>query len=194
VSLTWFRDPLRLTVLYCLSIVALGMPLVWTFDPEGTRGIFGGLVMGSVSMLVPAGICFALPRRWGMRLFAGEALLLWIVGIADFTPPRIIGVFVLWSLLELPMYALELLGLLEAPGTPLPRPHAPPLLLAWLLLLGVAFATAYAYEQDISGRYTTTLWAVALLLLPFPPVIALRNAARRLGRVGAHPVGTMAAG
>lgn len=170
------------------------MPLMWTFDPEGTRGIFGALVIGSVSMLLPAGICFALPRRWGMRLFAGEALLLWLVGIADFTPPKTFGVLVLWSLLELPMYAIELLGLLEAPDKPLPRPHAPPLLLAWLLLLGVEVVKAYAYEQDISGRYMTTLWAVALLVLPFPPVIALRHTVRRLRRTAAHAVGTRAAG
>ncbi len=170
------------------------MPVVWIFDPGGTRGIFGGLVMGSVAMLVPSGICFALPRRWGMRLFAGEALLLWLVGIADFEPPRIISVFVLWSLLELPMYAIEHLGLLDALDHPLPRLSATPLLLVWLLLLGVAVITAYAYEQDVSGRYTTTLWAVALLILPFPPIIALRNAVRRVRRIGAPAVAPSAAG
>jgi hypothetical protein len=165
--------------------MALGLPIVWTFDADGERGIFAGLVLGAFAMLVPTGIYLALPRRWGMSLFAVESILIWVLGIRDFTPPRLFSVFILWSLVELPMYGLELFGLLEAPGSPPPRLRTSTLMLAWLLLLGVAYVISYQYEAaPNTTSYSRVAWATALFFLPIPPVIVLRGILRRILRAG----------
>lgn len=184
-NLEWLRDPLRLTILYALSAVAMGLPLVWTFDPTGERAVFEGLVLGALTLMVPTGIYLALPPRWGMALFSAESLAIWIFGINEFTPPRILTVFILWSLVELPMYGFELLGLLEPKSKPLPRPRLSTLFLAWLTLAGGAYVACYFYDSaPNTAVYSTWEWALASLYLPIPPLIVLRHVLRRILRLG----------
>lgn len=195
-TLTSLRDPLRLTVLYCVSIPLLGLPIVWTFDPAGNRGILAGLVLGSVAMLVPMGLYLILPRRWGLSLFALESFLLWLGSLIAFDLTAVFRYFMLWSLLELPMYAFELLGLLDDQGAAPRRPEATPLLLAWLLILGIDYSICYVYESVVRPvEWPDSLRPVAICLAAVPFIIILRNVIRRaLQRVTAEPMSVRAAG
>jgi len=173
-------------VLYSLSIFTLGQPLVWTFDPDGSRGVFAGLVLAAFALLVPTGIYLILPRRWGMSLFALEAILIWVANVWEFSPSRVFTGFILWSILELPMYGFEILGLLESPTAPVlspRRPGVPAFLLLWLILLAGAYIICYTYEYVGSApQYPKAMWAVAIGLLPIPPIVAARSLVRRAFR------------
>lgn len=165
-------------------MIVLGLPLVGIFDPDGTGAVFAGLVLGAFTLMVPTGIYLALPRRWGMPLFAAESLLLWLLVVHQASPTRILSGFVLWSLIELPMYAFELLGLLEDPRSSTPPsvpPKAPPLLLAWLMAIGIAGGICYVYASA-TPMTTFPPWVrtVAYLYLPLAPLLAVRNVIRRL--------------
>ncbi len=178
-TVAWFRDPLRLTVLYSLSIFVLGQPIVWTFDPEGTGGAFAGLVLAAFALLLPTGVIMLLPRRWGMTIFALEAILIWVASMWAFSPNRVFSGFILWSILELPMYGFEVLGFLDPPTAPARQhrePGTPPLMAAWLLLLAGAYVISIVYEYiGTAPQYSRLLWAVALAYLPIPPLLALRG-------------------
>ncbi len=182
-TLAWLRDPLRLTVLYSLSIFVIGLPVVWTFDPEGSGGAFAGLVLAAFALLLPTGVILLLPRRWGMSIFALEAILIWVANMWAFAPTRVFSGFILWSILELPMYGFEILGLLDPPAAA-PPPHreagTPTLLAVWLLFLAGAYAISIYYEHAGRGQHhSSLLWVLAVLYLPLPPLLALRGVVHR---------------
>jgi hypothetical protein len=180
----WLRNPIRLTLLYGLCLVGLGLPLVWTFDADDEGGVLAGLVLGAFAILIPTFVCLVLPRRWGMTLFFLESLSPWVVMISQPVPTRILAGFILWSLLELPMYGFELLGLVDrgdASLAPRPRPQVPTLLLAWLAALGVAYTICYAYiSATPMTQYPRLVWGIAFLFVPLPPLIAARQLIRRV--------------
>jgi hypothetical protein len=169
-------------------VVVLGLPLVWTFDPSGEGAVFAGLVLGGIVILLPTWTYLVLPRRLGMTLFTIESLSPWVVMIHQPVPTRILTGFILWSLLELPMYGLELFGLLEPPGTvptALRRLRVPTMLLVWFAALAVAYAICYAYiDATPMTHYPRSVWTVAFLFIPLPPLIAAWQFARRVLRVG----------
>lgn len=159
------------------------MPIVWVFDPHGTYGLFGGLVFGAVTFLVPTGFYLILPRRWGMALFGLESFAIWCVCILMFPVTALYRNFIMWSVVELPMYALELLGLLDDPKGPVPprRPAPSTLLYVWLGLLVAAYVISYPYESaDPEIPWPAELETVAKLFIPVPFLIVFRNAARRI--------------
>jgi hypothetical protein len=184
----WLKSSIGLTLAYCLAIIVLGQPLVWTFDPTGEGAVFAGLILGSIAVFLPTWFFLALPRRIGMTLFGLQSLSPWMWLIHQPVPTRILSGFILWSLLELPMYGLELLGLLEAPNESLrPRRPArvPTSLLLWAAALLVAYAICYVYRNATPiTRYPPAIWAIASLFVPLPPLIAAAQFARRVLRRG----------
>ena len=182
--MAWLRDPLRLTVLYFVSMLLLGLPVVLLFDPDNVYGLFGGLLLGMMALLVPTGIYFVLPRRIGMSLFAIESFIIWVAALTAFELTHVFISFLFWSFIELPIYCFELLGLLEDPRSPAPRqPRITPLLLAWLGLMAVDYGIGYVYESSVERvPYPDYMHTVAYIYVAVPFGIMFRNVIQRVLR------------
>lgn len=144
-------------------------------------------MLAAFVVLVPTWFYLVLPRPLGMTLFALESLSPWaIMVLHEPVPTRILAGFILWSVLELPMYGFEVLGKLDRAGrsTAPRRPRVvPTFLLLWLLALGVAYSMSYVYRDSTPmTQYPKAVWVVAYLFLPLPPLIAARHYIRRVFR------------
>jgi hypothetical protein len=193
-ALAWFRNPLRLTLLYAVCLILLGLPLIWTFDPDGSGGVFAGLILGAFVLLIPTFIYLVLPRRIGMTLFSIESLAPWVYLLKQHPiPTRILSAFILWSLIELPMYGFELLGLLDPPDAlneAQPPLRLPTFLLLWLVALTLAYAICGVYASATPMTvYPPVIRAIAFLFIPVPPLIAAWQFARRVFHAGAGKKG-----
>ena len=172
----WLKTSIELTLLYGLLVFLLGLPLAPTFDPTGEGAVFAGLVLASFIVLIPTWFFLVLPRRLGMTLFAMESLSPWVFMMAHHPlPTRILSGFILWSILELPMYGFELFGMLDRRHptvTPRRPPRLPLTLLCWLLALAVAYLISYLYRNATPmTQYPRAIWVLAFLYSPLPPLM-----------------------
>lgn len=166
----------KLALLYVTSIMGLGAPIMWSVDPHGGLNIIAGLGIAAFLYLFPTWFYFALPRHWGLSVLAINSLGFWAYIVHQPVPIRFLIGFVLWSILELPVYGLQLLGLLHADGATITqplRPKMPLVLLLWLSAMAVAYAIAYQYvDATPMTQYPRIIWILAAAYVPIPPAIA----------------------
>lgn len=155
---------------------------MWSVDPDGGFNVIAGLGIAAFFYLFPTWFYFALPRPWGLSLLAINSLGFWAAMVHQPIPTRLLVGFVLWSILELPVYGLELLGLLHSDGEPVThslRRKAPTVLLLWLSAMALAYAIAYYYiDATPMTQYPRIVWIVAVAYVPVPPAIAAYHVLR----------------